>query len=154
MMLCCVEEAKFGYKRGSSSRKFIRSHEGGVTKPFENCIMCYNERVDATKTLRPTKPSIYFLISYCLWIHGSDNYVHVTNGKRVAPTDSYIKSSWWGRSEAYPRGRWQKFWTISWRRHFKCVLQVRYHQVRGPYIWPKWDVHNKQEVNRRPSLII
>ena len=35
----------------------IRSHEGEVTKPFENPITYHNERVDATKTPRPTKPS-------------------------------------------------------------------------------------------------
>ena len=35
----------------------ITSHEGEVTKPFENPGTCNNEKVDTTETPRPTKTS-------------------------------------------------------------------------------------------------
>ena len=38
VILHCAEEEKLVYKRESSSIKLIRSHKGGVTKPFENPI--------------------------------------------------------------------------------------------------------------------
>ena len=57
VMLHCAEEEKLGDKRESSSRKLIRSHKGGSNKPFENQIICDDEKVDAQKTPRLTKPS-------------------------------------------------------------------------------------------------
>ena len=38
VMLLCADRAKLVYKRKSLYRKLIKSHEVGVTKPFENII--------------------------------------------------------------------------------------------------------------------
>ena len=68
--LRCAEEEELGDRQESSSKILISSHEGGVTKTFENPIACHNERVDATKTPRPTKPSnlLFTLLSpLALW---------------------------------------------------------------------------------------
>ena len=57
VVVCCAEEEKLGDKRESLSRKLIRSHEGKVTRTFKNKITFNDERVETTKTPRPTKPS-------------------------------------------------------------------------------------------------
>ena len=44
VMLRFAEEVKLGYQKESSSILLIRSHKGGVTKPFENQITCDDER--------------------------------------------------------------------------------------------------------------
>ena len=60
-MLSCAEEAKLGYRKKSSPKRLISSNKGGVTKPFKYSITHYNDRLDATKTPRPT--DIYNLLS-------------------------------------------------------------------------------------------
>ena len=59
VVLRCVEEAKLGDGKESSSILLIRSHEGGVTKLFENQITCDDEREKKTIT-SPTKTSNLF----------------------------------------------------------------------------------------------
>ena len=65
MIILCVKEAELGDKREPSSRKLIRSHEGGFNKQFEIKITCYYERVETTEMSRTTKPSnlIYTFLS-------------------------------------------------------------------------------------------
>ena len=64
VVLRCVEEAKLGDRKESSSILLIRSHEGGVTKPFENQITCDDER-DLKKQLPvPPIPLTYYLLCY------------------------------------------------------------------------------------------
>ena len=52
-------------KRESSSRKILRSHEGGFNKPFEHKNTCNYESVETTKISKTTKPSnlIYTFLS-------------------------------------------------------------------------------------------
>ena len=50
LILCCAEEDKLVDVKESSFGKFIRSHEGGVNKPFENKITFDDERVDTINT--------------------------------------------------------------------------------------------------------
>ena len=56
-MICGAEEEKLGDGKEESFQKFIRSHKGGVNKPFKNPIACHNYRVDTTKTTRTTETS-------------------------------------------------------------------------------------------------
>ena len=70
VVVCCAEEEKLGDKRESLSRKLIRSHEGKVTRTFKNKITFNDERVETTKTPRPTKPSnliSVFLLPLVSW---------------------------------------------------------------------------------------
>ena len=84
-MLCCAEEAKLGGKRESSYRKLIRSHEGGFNKPFKNKITCDDERVETTKSTRPTKLSNLISTFYRLWPRWSVNCVHASDGEWYIP---------------------------------------------------------------------
>ena len=82
VMICCAEEVKLGDRKESSSRRLIRSHEGGVTKPFKNTITCHNERMDAKKK-RPGLPIllVYYLLFYHLWTLGSASCANAAKGE-------------------------------------------------------------------------
>ena len=59
VMIHWVEEEKLRDIKESSFIILISSHEGGVTKPFENPITWNNDRVDTTHIPSPTKCLIW-----------------------------------------------------------------------------------------------
>ena len=55
VMIFSTEEAKLGNRKELLFGKLIRHHKGGTVKPFEKPSTSYNNRVDTTKKIRPTK---------------------------------------------------------------------------------------------------
>ena len=144
VMLCWAEEAKLWDRKESSSWILIRSHKLGFTKPFENNITLHYERMDVEKTPKPNNTSNLFsnfFISFGLAAVSTAP----TSPREIGspPIESRRKRGLWGRSEARPRGMWQKLWTRYWRSHCTCVSWWISHQVRVPFLWLRWYVHNQ-----------
>ena len=105
VMLRCADEDKLGDRKEPSSRNFIKSHEVGVNKTFENTITCNNKRVEITKMHSPTNPSnltFFLLIDFGLVEVPTAPVPLRGSGSR--PKDNHINCGLRGRSKAHPRG--------------------------------------------------
>ena len=127
----------------------ISSHGGGIDKSNEIMTDWIQQKHPG-----PPKPLInfYFLIAFGL-ISGT-TVPTLPRDIRSGHRESCINHGLLGRIRARPWGRRRKLWTRFWRRHRNFGLRGRSHQVILSCFWPRWDVQNRIDSNKSPSLRI